>query len=120
MKMWYLCTMEFYSATKKSEFYCLQVNVWNLRTSFFSFIVVLCGGTWWHLQCISKALTMYQMYHTLIYLLHYSPLSLSYLITGIVSLKGIIFTFLYMCTHFWCCLHSSTPFPATSLLPLVR
>jgi hypothetical protein len=30
-KMWYLYTMEFYSATKKSEI--SQVNGWNWRTS---------------------------------------------------------------------------------------
>jgi hypothetical protein len=33
-KMWYLHTMEFYSATKKNEIYHLQVNGWNWRTSF--------------------------------------------------------------------------------------
>jgi hypothetical protein len=32
-KMWYLHTMEFYSATKKNEICHLQVNVWNWRTS---------------------------------------------------------------------------------------
>jgi hypothetical protein len=32
-KMWYLYTMEFYSATK-NEFCHLQVNGWNWRTSF--------------------------------------------------------------------------------------
>jgi hypothetical protein len=31
-KMWYLYTMEFYSASKKNEFCHLQVNGWNWRT----------------------------------------------------------------------------------------
>jgi hypothetical protein len=31
-KMWYLYTMEFYSAIKKNEFCHLQENGWNWRT----------------------------------------------------------------------------------------
>jgi hypothetical protein len=33
-KMWYLYTMEFYSAMKKNEIYSFQVNGWNWRTLF--------------------------------------------------------------------------------------
>jgi hypothetical protein len=33
-KMWYLCTMEFYSAMKRMKSYHLYVNGWNWRTSF--------------------------------------------------------------------------------------
>jgi hypothetical protein len=33
-KMWYLYTMEFYSAMKKNEILSLAVNGWNWRTSF--------------------------------------------------------------------------------------
>jgi hypothetical protein len=33
LKKWYLYTMEFYSATKRMKFCCLQVNEWNWRTS---------------------------------------------------------------------------------------
>jgi hypothetical protein len=32
-KMWYLYTMEFYSATKKNEILSSQVNRWNSKTS---------------------------------------------------------------------------------------
>jgi hypothetical protein len=32
-KMWYLYTLEFYSATKKNEILSSQVNGWNWRTS---------------------------------------------------------------------------------------
>jgi hypothetical protein len=32
-KMWYLYTMEFYSATKENEIFYLQVNGWNWRKS---------------------------------------------------------------------------------------
>jgi hypothetical protein len=32
-KMWYLYTMEFYSAMKKNEMLSFQVNGWNWRTS---------------------------------------------------------------------------------------
>jgi hypothetical protein len=33
MKMWYLHTMDFYSATKKNEILSFLVNEWNWRTS---------------------------------------------------------------------------------------
>jgi hypothetical protein len=33
-KMWYLHTMEFYSAMKKNEIFNSQLNGWNWRTSF--------------------------------------------------------------------------------------
>jgi hypothetical protein len=33
-KMWYLYTMEFYSAMKKNEILSFQVSGWNWRTSF--------------------------------------------------------------------------------------
>jgi hypothetical protein len=33
-KMWYLYTMEFYSAMNKNEILSLQVNGWTWRTSF--------------------------------------------------------------------------------------
>jgi hypothetical protein len=32
-KMWYLYTMEFYSATKKNEILSFAINGWNWRTS---------------------------------------------------------------------------------------
>jgi hypothetical protein len=32
-KMWYLYTMEFYSATKKNEILSFQVNGWNREPS---------------------------------------------------------------------------------------
>jgi hypothetical protein len=32
-KMWYLSTMEFYSAMKKNEILSFEVNGWNWRTS---------------------------------------------------------------------------------------
>jgi hypothetical protein len=32
-KMWYLNTMEFYSATKKNEILSFKVNGWNWRKS---------------------------------------------------------------------------------------
>jgi hypothetical protein len=32
-KMWYLCTMELYSAIKKTEILSFQVNGWSWRTS---------------------------------------------------------------------------------------
>jgi hypothetical protein len=34
MKMWYLCTMELYSATKKMKFCHSLVNRWNGKTSY--------------------------------------------------------------------------------------
>jgi hypothetical protein len=33
-KMWYIFTMEFYSAMKKKEIMLFSVNGWNWRTSF--------------------------------------------------------------------------------------
>jgi hypothetical protein len=33
-KMWYRCTMEFYSAIRRMKLCCLQVNGWNWRASY--------------------------------------------------------------------------------------
>jgi hypothetical protein len=42
-KMWYLCTIEFYLYTKKTEICYFQINGWNWRTSSYANLVRLRG-----------------------------------------------------------------------------
>jgi hypothetical protein len=79
------------------------------RCTFFFFLFFYCAG-WGYTVAFTKVLTVYQIYHTWIYLLHHSPLSPFPTIPGIVS-KGIIFPFIYICTQYLHYIHPSTPFP---------
>jgi hypothetical protein len=79
---------------------------------YLFFIVVLSGGTFWHLW---KFLKMYQIYHIWIHPLYHSPLSYHSPIPGIVS-TGIIFAFTYMYTHFLDHIYLPTPCPHHLLL----
>jgi hypothetical protein len=74
--------------------------------SFFSFIVVLGGGTLWHLQrflqCIKYSILEFTPYTSLLH----SPSS----IPGTVS-TSIIFAFTYMFTYYLHHIHPSVLFP---------
>jgi hypothetical protein len=74
---------------------------------FWPIFLLLCCG---YIVASTKVLIICQIYHTWIYPLHHSPLSLPTPILGIVS-TGLIFPFTYIYTQYLHQIHPPTPFP---------
>jgi hypothetical protein len=75
---------------------------------FFSFVLVLGGGTLWHLQMFLQSIKYIILVFTPSTTLLYSPPPS--LTSGVVS-TGIVFAFTYTCTHFLQHTHPPIPFP---------
>jgi hypothetical protein len=86
-----------------------MISFFLLVSSFFN---TICWRGYF--VVFTKVLTIYQIYHTWIRPFHYSPLSSSPLIPGIVS-TGLISPFTYMYAQYLHHIHLPTPFP--QLLP---
>jgi hypothetical protein len=91
--------------------------IYTFNSFHFFFSLLLCWVV--YIVVFTQVLTMYQIYHTWIYLLYHSLLFPPPLIPGTVS-TGIIFPFTYMCTHFLHCIHPPTLFLLHSPLLLIQ
>jgi hypothetical protein len=93
--------------------------LFNLSFLFFLFTYFFyCCSGWGYIVAFTKDITMYQLYHTWVHLLHYFPLYLTLPIPGIVS-TGSIFPITYMCAQYLHYIHLYTPFHHLFACPTV-